>query len=347
MALFTRPSDPSVMGIVKKSRWNSTTAILTAALCLSLGILYYFTPWPSVLSYRYRYNRAALAADRVLAPLVPGNLIAIRNVQYNIRDEDAIMDLFLPPQVPVGKRLPLILWIHGGDFIAGSRLQTGNYCRLMAAKGYVVATIDYTLAPERPFPYALFQVNAALDFLVKNADRFSINANRIFVGGNDAGAQLAAQTANITVNAKYASLLKIKPVLQPGQLSGCILYNGIYAFTPQLFRDSEEKHLRAAICSYSANYTVKNELFRTASVVNYITAAFPSCYIAANNRERSINQSEILEKKLREVKVEFTSCILHDGIESNRQDFAICNPALPQGQKTFSGALSFIGMNLP
>src|SRR6188768_2971701 len=81
----------------KKTPFTSTTGILSGALIFTLVVLYFFTPWPSVLPIRYTANNAALATNRTLVNHVPGNVIVIRNIQYDIRDQDAQLDVFLPP----------------------------------------------------------------------------------------------------------------------------------------------------------------------------------------------------------------------------------------------------------
>src|SRR6187397_3686120 len=110
------------------SELRKTSFIITGALIFSLIVLYFFTPWPSVLPYRYNRNIAARAFDKSLGNYVPQNVMAIQSIQYDITDKDALLDVFLPPHVPMGKRLPIIVWLHGGDWISGSREDNSNFC---------------------------------------------------------------------------------------------------------------------------------------------------------------------------------------------------------------------------
>ena len=96
---------------------------------------------------------------------------------------------------------PAFLHIHGGGFILGSthwvynRAKCAHICR---AAGCIVATIDYRLAPEFPFPTAPEDCYAALRWLVDHADDVGIDPTRVAVGGESAGGNLAAALALMT-----------------------------------------------------------------------------------------------------------------------------------------------------
>ena len=91
---------------------------------------------------------------------------------------------------------PALLYFHGGGFTIGSIQTHDNLCRSLAAKsGVMILSLEYRLAPEHPFPAA---VNDALDTLLwlrSNANLMGIDENRIALGGDSAGGNLAAITA--------------------------------------------------------------------------------------------------------------------------------------------------------
>jgi acetyl esterase/lipase len=63
---------------------------------------------------------------------------------------------------------PVILWIHGGGFIANSASQFRDWGILLAHQGYVVAMLDYSLAPQTRYPAPVRQGNAALAYLERS-----------------------------------------------------------------------------------------------------------------------------------------------------------------------------------
>ncbi|MEV0545103.1 alpha/beta hydrolase [Nocardia salmonicida] len=104
-------------------------------------------------------------------------------------------------------RTPALLWIHGGGYIMGTAAQDDPLCRRIAHElGIIVASVDYRLAPEHPFPTPLHDCYNTLDWL---SEQPHIDPQRIAIGGASAGAGLAAALALL---AKERGM--IQPVLQ-------------------------------------------------------------------------------------------------------------------------------------
>ena len=89
-----------------------------------------------------------------------------------------------------------ILHIHGGGMVMGSaeQLQAGP-AALAAAAGVPVASVEYRLAPENPFPAPQEDCHSALAWLAGQADALGFDAGRIIVAGESAGGGLAAALA--------------------------------------------------------------------------------------------------------------------------------------------------------
>ena len=89
-----------------------------------------------------------------------------------------------------------LLWIHGGGLIMGAPEQYHDVCSRFADElGIVVASVDYRLAPEQPFPAGLDDCMAALRWLHDQADQLGVDPTRLAVGGDSAGGGLAACVA--------------------------------------------------------------------------------------------------------------------------------------------------------
>jgi acetyl esterase/lipase len=88
-------------------------------------------------------------------------------------------------------RTPAILCIHGGGFRAGKREGWDARCKLLAEQGYLGVTVTYRLAPKSQFPAAVEDVKAAVRWLRANAEKYSIDPDRIGVIGDSAGGHLA------------------------------------------------------------------------------------------------------------------------------------------------------------
>jgi acetyl esterase len=92
--------------------------------------------------------------------------------------------------------LPLVAYLHGGGWVMGSLGGFDPLCRALAnASGAVVASIDYRLAPEHPFPAAPDDALAAVRWLAEHAPELGADGSRMAIAGDSAGGNLAAVTA--------------------------------------------------------------------------------------------------------------------------------------------------------
>jgi acetyl esterase len=90
--------------------------------------------------------------------------------------------------------LPVLLYFHGGGFVFGSVEEADPVCAALAARTpCLVVSVDYSLAPEHPFPAALEDARTALAWLGVAAPSLGGDPARIIVAGESAGANLAAR----------------------------------------------------------------------------------------------------------------------------------------------------------
>lgn len=98
------------------------------------------------------------------------------------------------PPVP----LPVLLYLHGGGWVAGDLEGYDPLCReLCNASGCLLLAIEYRLAPEHSFPAAPLDCYAALLWLAGNAASIGGDPLRMMVGGDSAGGNLAAVVAQM------------------------------------------------------------------------------------------------------------------------------------------------------
>lgn len=91
---------------------------------------------------------------------------------------------------------PVVVFFHGGGFVIGNLDGHDEMCRtLCAATDTTVVSVDYRLAPEHPFPAAVDDALAATRWVVEHADELGVDASRLAVAGDSAGANLATVVA--------------------------------------------------------------------------------------------------------------------------------------------------------
>lgn len=112
------------------------------------------------------------------------------------RDGGEIRIVVYEPEVPRERPSGALLWIHGGGMVFGVPEQGHETCAHVARElGVLVASVDYRVAPEDPFPAPLDDCMDALAWLHDRADELGVDPARVAVGGDSAGGGLAAAVA--------------------------------------------------------------------------------------------------------------------------------------------------------
>lgn len=136
-----------------------------------------------------RFSTAIPRGNAVMVPVAPG--VSVR--------------VFRPTST--SRRLPALLWMHGGGYVFGRAKLDDKGSRALADElGIVVVSLDYRLAPEHPFPAPLEDCYTGLRWLARQPD---VDTDRIAIGGASAGGGLAAALALL---AKERD--EMKPVFQ-------------------------------------------------------------------------------------------------------------------------------------
>ncbi|EJT5936802.1 alpha/beta hydrolase fold domain-containing protein [Clostridium perfringens] len=106
------------------------------------------------------------------------------------------------------ENLPCIVYIHGGAFIGGSLDVSENPCKLIAEGiNGIVISVDYSLAPEKPYPLGLNDCRKVVEYIEENNFLYGIDKNKIGIVGESAGANLATILANENSNIKFQGLV--------------------------------------------------------------------------------------------------------------------------------------------
>ncbi len=144
--------------------------------------------------------------DTLTAPQARDAFATLRSVVDNPTPVHSISDQIIPANthsIPIrvyrnndNSRQPALVWLHGGGWVLGNLDTADLPCRDLAKhSGCTVISVDYRLAPEAPFPAAFDDSLLATEWVIANSASLNIDPSRIAIGGDSAGANLAACAA--------------------------------------------------------------------------------------------------------------------------------------------------------
>ena len=158
----------------------------------------------------------------------PGGVTVYRDVTYAVIEgfRPLTLDLFEMAPKPKAAPRPAILFVHGGGWISGDARHLKGFddfpviLAALAAKGYVVASVNYRLAGEAHYPAAIQDVKSALRWLRSHATDHDIDTTRMMVWGVESGGQIAAM---VGTSCGVAALEPVEDAQSKAQLaSDCV-----------------------------------------------------------------------------------------------------------------------------
>jgi acetyl esterase/lipase len=206
--------------------------------------------------------------DRGLS--APLDVIRYDNISYGPYGTENLLDIYAPKEA--GEALPLLLSVHGGGYVYGNKEVYQYYCMSLAERGFVVANMNYRLAPRHVYPAPLEDMSAALRFLTTHAARYKGDRSHIFIVGDSVGAQIASQYALLLTNPEYAALFPFRVTDISIQAIG--LNCGIYDLT-------KPHHIMKGVCKSYLGPGLER-FGRQLHTLDYVSAAFPPAFISTS-----------------------------------------------------------------
>lgn len=303
-------------------------------LLIGIGFLYFLlSPMPVVRLLRRGF------ADELSLPCeyeqIRQKVKVERDIVYASQYGRNTMDLYLPGTVGAH---PLVLWVHGGAFVAGDKCGVENWGVMLAGEGYAVAAMNYEWAPEAAYPAQVMQITDVVRCLGAIAEEKGLDLQRVIIAGDSAGAHMAAQYALLHTNQLYAEQVGIHSPLEEKALRGALLYCGPYDLQAML---KVKKHmLRIFISRIGWSYAgcrnwQSSPLAATLTIKNHVDSSYVPCYITDGNAGSFEGQGRALGETLRQ-----------HGVEVVERYFAsdVCGPVNHEYQmklETENGMLCF------
>jgi acetyl esterase len=162
---------------------------------------------------------------------------------------------------------PVVIYLHGGGWAFGSPASFRKLGMQFAEAGYLTVILDYRLAPEHPFPAALDDAAFAIAWAADNARRWNGDGGRIAIGGDSAGANLAA-----------GALVSRAPGLR-ARVGAAVLLYGVYDLRATARRTASLPGLQLQLSTYVAGVDGRLDDPRASPLKAVAPGLLPPCFI--------------------------------------------------------------------
>ena len=241
-----------------------------------------------------------------------------RDVSYPSDYSENTVDIFYP-KGEKNEKHPVLFWLYGGGFVAGDKEGVEEFATyLVADTAYTVVSVNYQLAPSSHYPGQLLQFGQAIEYFQDKASVFPmLDFENVMIGGDSAGAQIAAQFVATQTNSTYLSEFNLGQILDPEQIKGAVLYCGPYDLKEVLGQKSDDRFTKFFVNTVGWSLTGQknwqdSQAIKQASVVDYVTDKFPPTFVTDGNSYSFQEHGLTLVDRLKELNVPVTSLIFND-----------------------------------
>ena len=168
-----------------------------------------------------------------------------------------------------GKKMPVLIFVHGGNWNTGSKDQYGFFGRNFARKGVVTVIPDYTLSPSADYNTMTEQIAAVIQWTKQNIAQYNGDPNQVFITGHSAGGHLGALAV---MNPKYGiNPIDIKGIIL-NDAAGLDMKHYLEQYPPTTEND------------YTATWSSSPKVWQEASPIYFLNAETPPFLIYTGNK---------------------------------------------------------------
>lgn len=239
---------------------------------------------------------------------LPESVELLKDVEYGKGGERALKLHILRPKSPPKDAMPVLVWIHGGGWQAGSKDSGIGRLAKYAERGYFCASIEYRLSKEAVFPAQIEDCKCAIRFLRAKAKEYNLDPNRIGVWGSSAGGHLVALLGT------SASIKELEG--KGGWPEQSSRVQAVCDFCgPADFPKWGDTAHPAVVNLFGGKVKDKAELAVKASPVTHISKDAPPFLIVHGDEDKTVplSQSESLHESLKKAGIDVTLHVVKGG----------------------------------
>lgn len=283
--------------------------------------------------YKQRADFLEEQKEREKRLVFPDDVSEYKDIAYLDDGEKAHrLDVYRPKGAG-DRKLPVIIDVHGGGLILGSKEFNRYFCANLCKLGYVIFSVEYRLVPDCMFFDQCEDLSRAFDYIGRNVSKYNGDKKEIFAAGDSGGACLLTYTTAMMNSRRMAEVAKVKVsdihIKALGLISGMFYTNKfdkLGLFLP--------KYL------YGKNY--KKESF--AKYVNpenpELVNALPPCFLVTSKNDNLRHYTLNFEKALRRNKKQHKLLDFGKAPELTHA-FSVFEPELKESKETIKKMSEF------
>lgn len=282
-----------------------------------------------------------LRFDLTMANLDPLPDVASAQPNVPVRERRDGSTLTADVYVPHGEGpFPVVLYLHGSMYCLASAWDFRKLGRRYCENGFVVAVLDYALAPERPFPWALEDSIYAARWLTQHAHEYGGDASRLFVCGDSAGANLSGGAMAFLTGNRGHEIDEGDLAGVPVSFAGSALFYGIFDW-PLLMHEPYSNGGSIEVMgnqAYLGPHYLKHHRDPLVSPALADVSGFPPTFVTCGAEDSFLGQSLSMGKALAMANVPVTLSLLQGADHS----FAFMEHLLPQAHEEMERVFTWL-----
>lgn len=233
----------------------------------------------------------------------PDDIIRYDDIKYGEAPLQ-VLDVYRPKNLE-GKKLPVLVNIHGGGWVYGTKEVYQFYCMSLSQRGFAVVNFSYRLAPEDKYPACMEDVESVFNWIVANKEKYDFDIDNVFAMGDSAGGHIASLYAALLTDkeAKDKYGYKLPSSICPKAL---LLNCGKYEMS---YDDADNELMEDLLGKEDIENKVKS-----INVLNFITPNFPPSFIMTGTADFLKDQAVVLAKSFVENNVPFQFHMYGDNV---------------------------------
>jgi acetyl esterase/lipase len=284
--------------------------------------------------YRLRKYLTAVDNERDSHIPFPKGVVVYQNLRYKKGyGRYHLLDVYRPKEKK--GPLPLLVVVHGGSWLYGTKDTYKNYAAYMASLGFAVICFSYVLAPRKKFPYQMEDLDDVLLWAKEHDDENGFNLHHVFLSGDSSGACMAAQYAIINDDPNLKNQFSLQ---FPLQINGLILACGVYS---TLGKDQSEDAKDMWTCYLGRHFNPADSHYE---LLNNMTSTFPPSFVfSAEDDIASVSSdSQLLDDKLTKLGIKHVYKIYRSHNKNKLKHVFHCNITNSMAKKANNESADFL-----